>query len=72
MISSEEGIRKPDPAIYTLGAERIGLPPAACIFVDDLPGNLKPARAMGMATVHHTAAPQTIAELEDLLGVPLR
>ena len=65
-------MRKPDPAIYALGAERIGLPPEACVFVDDLPGNLKPARAMGMATVHHTEAATTIAELEDVLGVPLR
>ena len=72
VISAEEGIRKPDPAIYALGAERIGLPPVACVFVDDLPGNLKPARAMGMTTVHHTAAATTIAELEGVLGVPLR
>jgi putative hydrolase of the HAD superfamily len=72
VISSEEGMRKPDPAIYALGAERIALPPQACVFVDDLPGNLKPARAMGMVTVHHTDAATTIAELEDVLGVPLR
>lgn len=71
VISGEEGIRKPDPAIYALGAERIGLPPEACVFVDDLKGNLKPARAMGMATVHHTGAPATIAQLEELLGVRL-
>lgn len=71
VISHLEGIRKPDPAIYALGAERIGLPPAECVFVDDLPGNLKPARAMGMATVVHRSAPETVAELEEILGVPL-
>jgi len=71
VISSEEGLRKPDPAIYALGASRIGLPPEACVFVDDLPGNLKPARAMGMATVRHVTAAQTIAELEALLLVSL-
>ncbi len=53
MISSEVGLRKPDPAVYALAAERLGLPPDACVFVDDLGGNLKPARALGMATVLH-------------------
>jgi putative hydrolase of the HAD superfamily len=72
VISGEVGLRKPDPAIYELGAESIGLEPAACVFVDDLPGNLKPARELGMATVHHTSAEQTVAELEPLLGVALR
>jgi putative hydrolase of the HAD superfamily len=68
VISSEIGLRKPDPAIYELAAERIGVPAGACVYVDDLPGNLKPARALGMATVLHrgdTAA--TLAELRALL-----
>jgi putative hydrolase of the HAD superfamily len=72
VISGEVGMRKPDPRIYALGAERVDLPPAACVFVDDLPGNLKPARELGMATVHHVSAEQTIGELEDHLGVRLR
>jgi len=71
VISSDEGLRKPDPAIYALGARRIDREPEACVFVDDLPGNLKPARAMGMATVRHVNAGETIAELEELLGVRL-
>ncbi|HEY3188017.1 MAG TPA: HAD family phosphatase [Solirubrobacteraceae bacterium] len=71
VISGEEGIRKPDPAIYALGAERIGLPPEEIVFVDDLRGNLKPARAMGMATVHHVRAEETIRQLEELLDVKL-
>lgn len=70
VISSEVGLRKPDPAIYELGAQRIGLPPQACVFVDDLGGNLKPAAALGMATIKHVDAATTIAELERLLGVP--
>ena len=72
VISHLERLRKPDPAIYALGAERIGLAPERCVFVDDLPGNLKPARAMGMATVHHVSAAETIGQLEELLGVGLR
>ena len=68
VISSEVGLRKPDPAIYELAADRLGLPPAACVFVDDLPGNLKPARALGMATVLHRGdAATTLAELRELL-----
>jgi putative hydrolase of the HAD superfamily len=71
VISGEVGMRKPAPEMYSLGAERIGLPPEACVFVDDLPFNLDPAAEMGMATVHHVSAEQTIAELEALLGIPL-
>jgi putative hydrolase of the HAD superfamily len=68
VISSEVGLRKPDPAIYELAAERLGLPPARCVFVDDLPGNLKPARALGMATVLHRGdAAATLAEVRELL-----
>lgn len=72
VISGEEGMRKPTPAIYELGAERIGLRPEQCVFVDDLPFNLEPARELGMATVHHTSAEDTIPELERLLGLPLQ
>jgi len=71
VISGQEGMRKPDPRMYALGAERIGLPPKACVYVDDLPGNLKPAREIGMATVHHVRASDTLGELEGLLGVSL-
>ncbi len=72
VLSGEVGMRKPAPEIYELGAQRIGLEPAACVFVDDLPFNLDPAAALGMATVHHVSSEQTIAELERLLGVTLR
>jgi HAD superfamily hydrolase (TIGR01509 family) len=72
VISGEVGLRKPDPAIYELAAERLGLSPAACVFVDDLPGNLKPARALGMATVLHRGdAAVTLAEVSGHLGVDL-
>lgn len=71
VISGEVGIRKPAPEIYALGAERIGLEPRACVFVDDLPFNLGPAAELGMATVRHRSAEETIAQLEPLLGVTL-
>jgi epoxide hydrolase-like predicted phosphatase len=72
VISGEVGMRKPDPEIYRLGAERIGAAPSECVFVDDLAHNLPPATELGMATVHHVAPQRTIDELEQLLGVPLR
>jgi len=72
VLSGEEGMRKPTPAIYALGAERIGVPAASCVFVDDLPFNLRPAAELGMATVHHIDTGGTIAELERLFGVALR
>jgi epoxide hydrolase-like predicted phosphatase len=72
VISGEVGIRKPAPEIYELGAKEIGVETESCVFVDDLPFNLEPAAELGMATVHHVSAEQTIAELEALLGVELR
>ena len=49
--SAVEGVRKPDPAIYRAACERLGVPPARCVFLDDIGRNLKPARAMGMRTI---------------------
>jgi putative hydrolase of the HAD superfamily len=72
VISGEEGMRKPTPAIYELAAERIGLPPPQCVFVDDLAFNLAPAAELGMATVLHTSAEETISELQRILDVTLR
>ena len=71
VISGEEGIRKPDRAIYELAIERMELPAQAIVFVDDLPGNLKPARELGMTTVHHGDSGATVRQLETLLGLRL-
>src|SRR3954471_3578143 len=71
VISGEVGLRKPDPAIYEMGARLVGLPPTELVFVDDLGGNLKPAAELGFATVLHRSAAETIPQLEKLLGVKL-
>ena len=71
VISGEVGIRKPTLRIYEMGAESVGLPPAQCVFVDDLPFNLPPAEELGMAVIHHTDPAATIEALQMLLGVPL-
>jgi putative hydrolase of the HAD superfamily len=72
VISGEEGIRKPDRSIYELAIKRMELDASEIVFVDDLAGNLKPARELGMETVHHTSGDETITQLERLLGVRLR
>ncbi|CAI8220703.1 MAG: Alpha-D-glucose 1-phosphate phosphatase YihX [Alphaproteobacteria bacterium] len=66
--SSIEGLRKPDPAIYQLACDKLGLQAHDCVFLDDLGINLKPARAMGMGTVKVLTAAQAIADLAALLG----
>jgi epoxide hydrolase-like predicted phosphatase len=72
VLSGEVGLRKPHADIYLLGAEAIDRLPEECVFVDDLGGNLKPARALGMTTVLHRTAAETVPQLETILGVSLR
>ena len=72
VISGEVGLHKPQPQIFELGAERIGLHPAKCVFVDDLKENCDGAEAVGMIAVLHRGADQTIERLEELLEVRLR
>ena len=72
VISGEEGMRKPDAPIYELAIERMALPPAQVVFVDDLEHNLGPARELGLIAIHHRDSGETLAELERLTGVSLR
>jgi putative hydrolase of the HAD superfamily len=69
--SSKIGIRKPDPRIYHMMCERLSVVPAACVFLDDLGPNLKPARALGMTTIKVESGPQAIVELEAATGMKL-
>jgi putative hydrolase of the HAD superfamily len=71
VISGEVGLHKPQPEIYLLGAERTGVAPAECVFVDDLRENCEGAEAVGMTGVLHRGADTTVPELERLLGVEL-
>jgi putative hydrolase of the HAD superfamily len=70
--SSKVGLRKPDPAIYRLVCDELGVEPAEVAFLDDLGVNLKPARAMGMTTIKVIDPDEAIAELEAVVGFPLR
>jgi putative hydrolase of the HAD superfamily len=71
VLSEREGMRKPDPGIYLIAAKRLGEPPEACVFVDDVPRNVDGARAVGMAGVLHKDAAITIPKLEELFDVKL-
>jgi beta-phosphoglucomutase-like phosphatase (HAD superfamily) len=70
VISGECGMRKPDEAIFLHTAKGLGLAPRQCVFIDDLEANVAAAAACGMTGVHHTEAAQTIAAVQDLLGIP--
>lgn len=70
--SSKLGIRKPDPRIYALMCEALDVDPQACVYLDDLGINLKPAREMGMTTIKVTGEDQLLADLEAVTGYALR
>jgi putative hydrolase of the HAD superfamily len=72
VISGEVGLHKPQPEIFQLGAERIGVEPSDCVFVDDLRENCAGAEAVGMTSVLHRETEKTLIRLEELLGVPVR
>lgn len=67
VISGEVGLRKPDPGIFTLTVDKLGLDASQCVFVDDHPGHLKAAQAAGMTTVLHKTPAQTIPDIDALL-----
>jgi putative hydrolase of the HAD superfamily len=69
--SSKTGIRKPDPRIYEMATEQLGVEPEEVVFLDDLGINLKPAAAMGMTTIKVLDGAQAIADLEKVVGFPL-
>lgn len=70
--SSRVGTRKPDRAFYVHACEKLAIDPSEAVFLDDLGVNLKPARAMGMTTIKVTDPDAAIAELEAVVGFPLR
>lgn len=70
--SAKIGLRKPDPRIYALMTEALNVDPRACVYLDDLGVNLKPARAMGMTTIKVEDPDKALAELEAATGLTLR
>jgi putative hydrolase of the HAD superfamily len=70
--SSKIGVRKPEPGAYLATCELLGVEPSACVFLDDLGINLKPARALGMTTIKVLDPDVALDELSGVLGFNLR
>ena len=71
VISGEVGMRKPEERIFRHAAAQLGLPPAQCVFIDDIQANVAAAEAIGMAGVLHRDPLATTAHLAGLLNLPL-
>ncbi len=65
-----ERLKKPDKAIFDLTLERLGVGATDVVFLDDLGGNLKAAREMGMATIKVGA--EDFFVLMSCLALPFR
>jgi len=70
--SSKVGVRKPEVRFYEIACETLDVRPTECVFLDDLGVNLKPAAALGMATIKVVSADQALGDLEAVLGFGLR
>jgi putative hydrolase of the HAD superfamily len=70
--SAKIGLRKPDPRIYAMMLQALGVEPQRCVYLDDLGVNLKPARDLGMTTIKVANGAQAISELEAATGLKLR
>jgi putative hydrolase of the HAD superfamily len=69
--SSKAGVRKPDPRIYEMMCEALSVQPQACIYLDDLGINCKPAAMLGMHAIKVTSGEQALADLEAAVGCAL-
>ena len=67
--SCKAGVRKPDPRIYLMMCERLAVRPEACVYLDDLGINCKPAAALGMTAIKVTGVYQALAELAKATGL---
>ncbi|MGH6986282.1 MAG: HAD-IA family hydrolase [Caulobacteraceae bacterium] len=67
--SSKAGVRKPDPAIYRMMCEALGVEPSACVYLDDLGINCKPAATLGMKAIKVVSEDQTLTELAEATGL---
>lgn len=68
VISAEVGLVKPDPRIYQLVLEQLGINPPQAIFIDDFAVNIKAAKQLGLHTIHFTSAADTQIRLKELLS----
>jgi epoxide hydrolase-like predicted phosphatase len=68
VYSHEVGLSKPDPAVYALTADRLGVKGHEIAFLDDVPENVEAARAAGWHAVLHENTERSIAELERIIA----
>ena len=69
VISYKVGVNKPNPAIYRLGLEHLGVNPEEAVFIDDIEAYCEAAEAVGMQAIFYEDFAQMESELEKLLGV---
>lgn len=69
IVSAEVGIVKPDPRIYQLALEKLGVKAEEAVFVDDMPENIAACEALGMHGVQFKSAEQTLAEIRQLMSL---
>lgn len=67
--SSKAGLRKPDPRIYLMMCELLAVEPQACVYLDDLGINCKPAAQLGMRAIKVTGVEQALADLSQATGL---
>jgi putative hydrolase of the HAD superfamily len=67
--SSKAGVRKPDPRIYLMMCDLLGVQPDACVYLDDLGINCKPAAGLGMQAIKVVGVDQTLADLARITGL---
>ena len=67
--SSKVGLRKPDPRIYRMMCEALDVAAKACVYIDDLGVNCKPAAALGMTAIKFVGESQALADLERATGL---
>lgn len=68
VVSGEVGWDKPAPEIYTMTAEKLGVLPEECLFIDDVPSFTDAAAAIGMQTLTYVNVPETITAIKAALG----
>jgi epoxide hydrolase-like predicted phosphatase len=66
--SGDEGVTKPDPTAFALTLKRLGVAPEEAVFIDDTPGHVEAARALGLHGIHFTTAEALADQLDDLLA----
>ncbi|MDA8884560.1 HAD-IA family hydrolase [Gammaproteobacteria bacterium] len=69
IASSEQNVRKPDPAFYHLALKEAKVDPEEAVFLDDLGINLKPAKTLGMHTIKVVNSQDALKELNSLLFI---